>query len=131
MKRKYKLLTFGDREKIAEMCTAGNTLSDISEAVGVSLQTVYRELKRGFAGEIGGCKIYDPNLAETVVREKIKKRGRVNLRAGLQSKENVAVVKVDPETGEIKVAFSAPVSLTPGERARIVAESLANRMDGE
>jgi IS30 family transposase len=125
MKRKYRYLTLGDREKIAEWCNSGMRPANIAEKLGFSTAAIYRELKNGFAGEVDGRKIYDPVLAERNTREKIKNRGNPLPRKGKIAEEQaVCIVKTEP-TGEIKVIFSGAAPMSKTERMRIVTESIA------
>jgi len=47
MRKQYKRLRFEDRQKIERMSEEGKTIDEIALSVGVTYQTVYRELKRG------------------------------------------------------------------------------------
>lgn len=59
------------RREIERLYAAGAGYKTIAEAVGISVPTVYRELKRGGAdGES-----YSADLAEAAFRESLRKRG--------------------------------------------------------
>ena len=129
MKRKYKLLTFADREKIAEWCNEGLRPAAIAERLGSNLATIYRELKNGTTGEADGQRIYDPVFAEQSARTRLKNRGRPLPRKGRIAEERaICVVKNDPTTGEIKIVFSGAAPLRRKDRMRIVAAAMAKQI---
>lgn len=47
--RKYKRLTYSDRQEMEKMTKVGSNPTQIATAIGISVPTVYRELKRGRA----------------------------------------------------------------------------------
>lgn len=47
MKRRYKKLTYKDRQQIEQMRASGTNPKTIAEATGTCYQTIYRELQRG------------------------------------------------------------------------------------
>jgi IS30 family transposase len=46
MARKYKRLSFEDRKRIQSMGRSGSRVLDISQALGIHRDTIYKELKR-------------------------------------------------------------------------------------
>ena len=73
-----RFLTKQDRERIREGWERGDSTMEIAYSVGISLTTLYAELRRGTADEYypGTDRlIYDPERAEAVFHENIKKRG--------------------------------------------------------
>ncbi|NCC42475.1 MAG: helix-turn-helix domain containing protein [Clostridia bacterium] len=51
MKRKYKRLTYADRQTIEKMCKSGDKPKTIANAVGVHVATIYHEYERGGKGQ--------------------------------------------------------------------------------
>lgn len=47
MRKRYKKLTYADRQKIERMVAQGQKPKDMANATDVSSQTIYRELQRG------------------------------------------------------------------------------------
>lgn len=47
--RKYKRLTYSDRLEMEKLTKAERSPMEIATAIGISISTVYRELKRGQA----------------------------------------------------------------------------------
>lgn len=47
--RKYKRLTYSDRLEMEKLTKAERSPTEIATVIGISVQTVYRELKRGRA----------------------------------------------------------------------------------
>lgn len=77
--QKYRYITFSDRKQIAVWYQNGERPADIAVRLGVSVKTIYLELKRGETGELD-CNqrcAYDPILAQQKVQENFKRRGRV------------------------------------------------------
>jgi IS30 family transposase len=50
MARKYRRLSYEDREKIEMMCREGKKTAEIANSLGTHRTTIYLELKRGGAG---------------------------------------------------------------------------------
>ena len=74
-------LTLADRREIERLYAADEKPSVIAAAVGVSVATIYRELKRGETGGLNGnyCPAYSAETAEkavVVLRFKIQLRVR-------------------------------------------------------
>lgn len=76
MKNYY--LDHKDRLKLSEMYNAGKTPLEISARLDVHVSTIYRELERGFTGELypGGRQRYDPERAQAAFDASIKNRGK-------------------------------------------------------
>ena len=73
-----KTLTMEDRKVLAEMWAAGERAAVIAVKLGVCPDTVYKELKRGYTGELDQNKrdAYNAELAQQRVQESFKRRGR-------------------------------------------------------
>jgi IS30 family transposase len=71
MQRKFHRITYIERRKIAEWLTQGIPRRDIAIRLGVTVPTVYRELRRGISGarDDAGALIYDPRYAEDTARQ--------------------------------------------------------------
>lgn len=71
-------LTLADRREIERLYAADEKPSVIAAAVGVSVATIYRELKRGETGGLNGnyCPAYSAETAEKAVRRSMRNRGR-------------------------------------------------------
>ena len=93
--RRYKYITFQDRRTLAAAYERGERAADIAERLGVTVATVYRELKRGESTDGSGNVIldrnqrraYSPVLAQQRVQESFKRRGKPaagNLQGGLR-----------------------------------------------
>ena len=75
--RRYKYITYERGERAA----------DIAERLGVTVATVYRELKRGESTDGSGNVIldrnqrpaYSPVIAQQMVQASFKRRGRVSV----------------------------------------------------
>jgi IS30 family transposase len=76
--RKYKILSFTDRQKIAALYSSGERACDIAERIGVSTATVYRDLQRGQAGGLNKNlqQAYSPEAAQRKAQAGFKRRGR-------------------------------------------------------
>ena len=59
--RRYKYITFQDRRTLAAAYERGERAADIAERLGVTVATVYRELKRGESTDGSGTVILDRN----------------------------------------------------------------------
>lgn len=83
--RKYKYLTIQDRKALAIAYERGERPADIAERLGVTVATIYRELKRGENIDESGNVIldcnqrraYNPIIAQQTVQAAFKRRGRV------------------------------------------------------
>lgn len=71
-------LTLADRREIERLYAADEKPNVIAAAVGVSVATIYRELKRGETGGLNGnyCPAYSAEAAEKAVRRSMRNRGR-------------------------------------------------------
>lgn len=79
MKKQFRTIEFEDRKAIAVMYEGNVRTVEIAEKIGVSPTTVYVELKRGQDGVTLDKNLrfkYDPVLAQTRVREGLRRRGR-------------------------------------------------------
>lgn len=82
--RRYKYITFQDRRTLAAAYERGERAADIAERLGVTVATVYRELKRGESTDGSGNVIldrnqrpaYSPVIAQRTVQASFKRRGR-------------------------------------------------------
>lgn len=82
--RRYKYITFQDRRTLAAAYERGERAADIAERLGVTVATVYRELKRGESTDGSGNLIldrnqrpaYSPVIAQQTVQANFKRRGR-------------------------------------------------------
>lgn len=74
----YRYITMQDREAIAGWYLNGDRPCDIATRLGVHTATIYNELRRGETGEWDKNQrpAYDPVLAQRVVQENFKRRGR-------------------------------------------------------
>lgn len=79
--RKYRYITFSDRKQIAAWYQNGDRPADIAARLGVSVKTIYIELKRGETGELdhNQRQAYSPILAQQTVQANLKRRGRVQV----------------------------------------------------
>lgn len=73
-----RYMTFDDRKRLEELYTKGDELTSIADSLGVHLATIYRELARGYTGEIdkNGRSGYSADLAQKAILESLKRRGR-------------------------------------------------------
>lgn len=74
----WKCITFDDRKKIEQMYAEDKKPYEIANVVGVTVATIYRELKRGYTGELNAnyCPAYSAENAEKEVRRSVRNRGR-------------------------------------------------------
>lgn len=81
--RKYRYITFSDRKQIAVWYQNGDRPADIAERLGVTVKTIYLELKRGETGELdrNQRRAYSPVIAQQAVQESFQRRGRVQTNA--------------------------------------------------
>lgn len=88
--RKYRYLTFADRKQISAWYQSNDRAADIAERLGMSVKTIYLELKRGEETGESGTVILDRNqrpaynpvlaqqrLAQQRLQANFKRRGRV------------------------------------------------------
>ena len=83
--RKYRYLTFADRKQISAWYQSNDRAADIAERLGMSVKTIYLELKRGEETDESGTVILDRNqrhaynhfLAQQRLQANFKRRGRV------------------------------------------------------
>lgn len=82
--RKYRYLTFADRKQISAWYQSNDRAADIAVRLGMSVKTIYLELKRGEETDESGAVIldrnqrraYNPVLAQQRLQENFKRRGR-------------------------------------------------------
>ena len=83
--RKYRYLTFADRKQISAWYQSNDRTADIAERLGMSVKTIYLELKRGEETDESGTVIldrtqrpaYNPVLDQQRLQANFKRRGRV------------------------------------------------------
>ena len=66
MARKYKRLSYEDRQTIEAMCRDGKKADEIAEAMSVHRATIYHELQRGGAGG-GNRQQYNADAAQRAI----------------------------------------------------------------
>lgn len=66
MARKYKRLSYEDRQRIEAMCKDDKKVDKIAEVVGVHRATIYHELARGGA-ENGNRQQYSAEIAQRAI----------------------------------------------------------------
>lgn len=73
-----RYLTFEDRKSLEALYAEGKELSEIANALGVHLATIYRELTRGNTGKLNsqGRNGYSATTAQTALQQSLKRRGR-------------------------------------------------------
>jgi len=79
LRKQFRTIEFEDRKSIAAMYADSVRAAEIAKRIGVSLTTVYAELKRGQDGVTLDKNLrfkYDPVLAQTRVQEGLRRRGR-------------------------------------------------------
>ena len=76
LKQNYEYLTFKDRRNIEKWHAEGERAIDIAARLKKYPATIYKELRRGFAGEKDGKPIYSAEIAEAAVKESFRNRGR-------------------------------------------------------
>lgn len=74
----YRYLNYTDRKLLESLYLKGERPQDIADAVEVHVATIYKELKRGYTGELdrNGRKEYSAELAQRCLVQSIKRRGR-------------------------------------------------------
>lgn len=74
----YRYLTLKDRELLESLYLKGERPQDIADTIDVHVATVYKELKRGYTGELdrNGRKEYSAELAQRCLVQSFKQRGR-------------------------------------------------------
>ena len=74
--RKY--MTMEDRKVLSEMWAAGERVATIAVELGVCPDTVYKELKRGYTGELNELSrpAYDPVRGQAEYQRRLRNRGR-------------------------------------------------------
>lgn len=74
----FRYLTFDDRKKLENLYIHGEDLCTIANHIGVHLATIYRELMRGYTGEldINGRNGYSADIAQKTILTNLKHRGR-------------------------------------------------------
>jgi IS30 family transposase len=74
--RKLKVLTAEDRHRIEVMNREGFRPWFIAERVGVHVATIYRELKKGYTGELTAEQrpVYSAALAQDVTKRNLSRR---------------------------------------------------------
>lgn len=73
-----RVLTMDDREEIFKGWERGDSAMDIAYRLGISMTTVYNELRRGQTEEFNQETMrwgYDPEKGKQAYMENIKKRG--------------------------------------------------------
>ena len=75
---RYSYITIDQRRKIEEMYEAGARVVDIAAKIGRSVAATYKEIKRGYTGQLDGNKRpkYSADHAQTITQENIRCRGR-------------------------------------------------------
>lgn len=75
---RYKYITYHDRQQISARYLNDERVADIAAALGLSLTSVYRELKRGETGSLDHNQrmAYDPTLAQRRTQKNLKRRGK-------------------------------------------------------
>lgn len=66
MARKYKRLSYEDRQTIEAMCRSGKKVDEIAEAMNVHRATIYHELQRGGAAG-GNRQQYNADTAQRTI----------------------------------------------------------------
>lgn len=74
----YAYRSISERVKMQGMWEAGLSAQDIATEMGLSLSSVYTELRRGYDGTRlpNKRRRYDADLAQLRVQESIERRGR-------------------------------------------------------
>lgn len=77
---RYKYITYQERQRISARYLNDERVADIAAALGLSLTSVYRELKRGETGSLDRNQrmAYDPTLAQRRTQENLKRRGKTS-----------------------------------------------------
>lgn len=85
-RKKYKALSYNDRNQLKVMYEHGESPSDIAAELGVHTATIYRELQRGYTGQIKSfVPEYSADVAQSKVSSNLKKRGRASRRVENES----------------------------------------------
>ncbi len=76
-RKKYKLLSYNDRKRIEAMYLSNEYLPDIAAKIGVHTATLYRELERGYTGELDKNlrSGYSADVAQRMITASLKNRG--------------------------------------------------------
>ncbi|MCI2057235.1 MAG: helix-turn-helix domain-containing protein [Oscillibacter sp.] len=84
-RKNYKYLSLDDRKELARLWRKGENVASIAEALGCTMATIYKELKRGYDGTTDKNlrNSYDPTLANNVFRHTLSERGRQNASGGV------------------------------------------------
>jgi IS30 family transposase len=79
---KYSYITNEERKRIEALYSAGERPSDISRKTGIHLSTIYRELARGYTGELDADNRpeYSAAAAEHMLRAAFRQKGRTGKR---------------------------------------------------
>ncbi len=74
----YAFRSFSERQKIQAMWENGTPAKDIATAMGLSLSSIYTELRRGQDGTRlpNKRRRYDADLAQLNVQKSLERRGR-------------------------------------------------------
>ncbi|GHV36767.1 hypothetical protein FACS18949_16510 [Clostridia bacterium] len=77
-RKSYRYVTSEDRQIISRHLNEGTKITAIARIIGMSPDTVYREINRGITGKLDedGNTIYDPELAENTVKRNFQNRGK-------------------------------------------------------
>lgn len=72
-----KYLSLQDRKKIEALYASGSKPNDIAAEIGVHLATIYRELARGYTGELddNGRRGYNAVYAHEEFLDSMRRRG--------------------------------------------------------
>ena len=73
-----KSMTMEDRKVLSEMWAAGEKATAIAARLGVCPDSVYKELKRGYTGELNELSRpgYDPAQGQAEFQRRLRNRGR-------------------------------------------------------
>lgn len=74
----YRYMNFDDRKELEALYLKGERVQDIADQIGVHVATVYKELKRGYTGDLDRNmrQEYSATLAQQRLAENFKRRGR-------------------------------------------------------
>lgn len=78
MAKKYKLITPEDRRAIEKAYFEGESVAVIADEIGASRASVYREIARGYTGDVdkNGRPAYSAAVAQAATTESMSRRGR-------------------------------------------------------
>lgn len=78
MARKYKIITFEDRQAIEREYSDNAAPAEIAAVIGVSPSSIYREIARGYTGETdkNGRPAYSAETAQAATARNMSRRGR-------------------------------------------------------